>query len=501
MKKNLKVISVLLAVLNVISLAFFIAYSIKNTALASSNIFAVISYIVICCDLIYASFFKRAGSFVQIILTAVLFIINFASNYIAGLSAFTLDKNIIAIVSIALIYAVNMVCILLNIKNTDYKKCSINSTAALLFSIVSMLFFTSILIVGIISLFAKTPINTNTVNLSVLFIFLCTAVFSLSLISEYYVKSKRIKTNLIILFIASVIPFAVMQLSVFSDVKQADKAFVNTFSYFETKDNMRKGPYSFADEFTGIETGNFEIKRDVVYYSAQEGTDKGLTLRYDMYLPKDENAHKSVLVNLHGSGGNKDIGNYAHRNKYFASRGYVVFDLQFGDWNEKNTGYKDSMYSSKNMLFHIDEFFKYLSSNNDVNADLSSVFITGVSMGGSLASKYAYSYDNNLDAYNVTLKGIIPVYPGYSPKDTGMDNYLNYVDHNSVPCMIVMGKSDCIVRTQTVSETLDAYKKADNPNCFALELSYAGHGCDSLMTGRSNQMIAYYAEQFMQKQR
>lgn len=495
-----KIVSIILTMLNIFSLIFFVAYSINRTGIYIENILAVISYIVLCCDLIYASFFRKRSSFIQIILTVLLFILNFTSNYIAGLSIYSPAKNVIGIVSIIAIFAVNILFIALNFKNEDYKKCNINKNVALLCLAAAIMFLISILIVGLISLFAKTPINTNTVNLAVLFIFLCTAVISLVRIFEDCVELKNMKTVLFILFIAAVIPFAIIQLSVFADIKQADETFFNVFSEIKVKDNMRKMPYSFADEFVGIEMGDFAIQRDVTYYSAQEGIDNGLTLHYDMYYPTDNNAHRAVLVNLHGSGGDKDIGNYAHRNKYFASRGYVVFDLQFGDWNEHNTGFEEEMYSSENMLFHIDKFFENLSKNNSINVDLSNVFITGVSMGGGLASKYSYSYDNSLNEYGIVLKGIIPVYPGYSPESDGIDNYLNYVDYDSVPCMVVMGNSDCIVRTQTLSETLEAYKKANNPNCFALEISYAGHGCDSLMTGKSNQLITYYAEQFMQMQ-
>ena len=51
-------------------------------------------------------------------------------------------------------------------------------------------------------------------------------------------------------------------------------------------------------------------------------------------------------------------------------------------------------------------------------ADWNNLFITGVSMGGTSASRYALSYGNSLDTLeNVTLRGIIPVYPGYSCED------------------------------------------------------------------------------------
>lgn len=480
---------------NILFAVFYLLYVFANIKLNMINIVSAAAFILICCDFIYAASYKTKNTPIQIVLTAILFIINFASNYIAGLSAYTLDKNYIGIISTILIFVINAVFIYVNEKK-QCKRLEINKKAAIVLYTAGILFLLSILIVGMISLFAKTPVNTNTVNLALLFIVLCSAVLGLLISLSGSFTSKNALFFAVVMFVLAVVPFSVLQLSVVYDINQANIVFADM--NVEPDKNMRKLPYSVADEFIGVETNGFEIKRDVVYYTSDEGVDKGLSLRYDMYLPENSSKDISVLVNIHGSGGDKDTGNYAHRNKYFAGRGYAVFDLQIGDWNESNTGFTEDMYSSENMLFHIDKFFEYLSNHNDENLNLSSVFITGVSMGGGLAGKYAYSYDNHLNDYGIVLKGIIPVYPGYSQDSEGIDNYLNYVDGDSVPTMIVMGVSDCIVRTETVTETLNAFEGAGNHNCYALEISYAGHGSDSLMTGRTNQMIMYYAERFME---
>lgn len=495
MGKTLKNGSVILILLNLLSLVFFLVHVFAGTSSALSNAFAAFAIAAACADMVFASCIRDIRAVFQMLITAFLFILNFASGYIAGLSAYGPSVNIIGIISLLAVYAVNIIFIAAYIKKQKaYQAGKWTGIGAMVLSSGLLLSF---IITGLISLFAKTPINTNTVNLAPVFIILSVFAFSVfRYFSSSLHVSKLLKFTGAVLCIAAIIPYAVTEAAAYKDAGAAKQSFESAFGAEE----IVKFPYSFADEFTGIEADGWQIKRDVAYYSADSGTDEGLTLRYDVYYPTAEDAHKSVLVNLHGSGGDKDIGNYAHRNKYFASLGYVVYDLQYGDWNEKSTGYTEEMYSAENMLFHIDEFFRHeANGGNEYGADFSSVFITGVSMGGGLASKYAYSYPNHLDEYGVVLKGIIPVYPGYHPDDEGINNYLNYVTKDSVPCLIVMGTSDCIVRTETVAEAKAAYENAGNPYFAAVEISYAGHGSDSLMSGRTNQLLSYYAECFMEK--
>ena len=89
-------------------------------------------------------------------------------------------------------------------------------------------------------------------------------------------------------------------------------------------------------------------------------------------------------------------------NKYFASQGYIVFDIQYGLHRPDR---KEDALTPINVLgdFNIDdmvrqigEFTKYLEFNADkYNANLDSVFISGGSAGGHLSfftNRYFFYY-------------------------------------------------------------------------------------------------------------
>lgn len=135
----------------------------------------------------------------------------------------------------------------------------------------------------------------------------------------------------------------------------------------------RAAQYIFEDEYFGIVTQDYAVDKHMLYYTSTEGIDKGLELRYVVYYPTFEGADKSVLVNIHGSSCDKDIGNYAYRNKYFASRGYVVYDIQIGYYKERDIQIQltPEIRNSGLILVHINEFLKYAVNNNDkVKANL-----------------------------------------------------------------------------------------------------------------------------------
>lgn len=43
-------------------------------------------------------------------------------------------------------------------------------------------------------------------------------------------------------------------------------------------------------------------------------------------------------------------------------------------------------------------------------------------MGGSLASKFVYTYNSDIEELEIMIRGIIPVYSGYWLGDIGIDN-------------------------------------------------------------------------------
>lgn len=509
MKKDdlLKVSKYSLILLNIVGFVFGITYSIFRTGTALADVFAVILIVTFILNLIYATFNNKKTGWIIILLTGVLYFLNLAFNLITGLSVFHLTVSVVACISICLIPAIAVGVIIYDtVKGIDNKKTVTDKFSLLKIILITVLFLFLIVLVllGYDTLLGSgvSQINTNTVNFAMAFIILGTCCLSIivKLLRPHKDKTFKIFVYTVsgLLCLFTIFQFALVEGSGYADTKNNEQIFKMAFG--ENSLNYqcgRKSAYVFADELFGIKTTGYKIDRDIVYYQSE---DNGLTLRYDVYYPTFENAKRAVLVNIHGSGGDKDIGNYAHRNKYFASQGYVVYDIQIGDYNERNTGIQNlQMVESRSnfLLSNIDKFFVHLNDNNAYNADLNNTFIAGVSMGGTLACKYALSFDNSLSSLDIELRGIIPIYPGYSSADKGIDNFTDYVDKNSIPCLIVMGTRDGIVDPNAAYYIYKAYENAGNMLNSVVYVSYAGHGSDSLCSGRMNQQIMYFAERFM----
>lgn len=108
------------------------------------------------------------------------------------------------------------------------------------------------------------------------------------------------------------------------------------------------------------------------------------------------------------------------------------------------------------MPAHINEFLKYAVNNNDkIKENFNNTFIIGVSMGGCLARKFTYACNGDIKELGIIIRGMNPVYHVYWMGDKGIDKYLNYVDSNGLPCLLVICSSDIIIRC-VVEHTRDA---------------------------------------------
>ena len=157
--------------------------------------------------------------------------------------------------------------------------------------------------------------------------------------------------------------------------------------------------FSIPEYFFGIVTRDFTVKRDILFYTGNEGVDKNLRLYFDVYSSNKDGdmlpGGNSVLIRIHGGGwksGDKGFLNNAQMNKYFASQGYVVFDVQYGlsdgemTSSDAATRQRYGDFTINDMVRHIGIFMKYLTDNHEeFNANIDSVFISGVSAGGNLA--------------------------------------------------------------------------------------------------------------------
>lgn len=495
-----KKVAITVGGLNLVSILFFSIVEFVNSENAIiSTVLATLAFTVLCFDIIYAAFSRRLA-LTRIIVSVTAIILNFAFGILVGTSVFNDSFNIVGLLMLICAYLINAIIAVYSTFSKKDKKLSERTEKILKVTTVAIgtCGIIAIFIVGVIFISASTVANTNAVNLNNVMISLCVTFIAFVIYGLRDLKRK--KSVLLVAFVVGVIcivPYDIIEGVSYRDVNQAERSFIQAFGDPEISEGLRS-PYNYALEFIGIQTKNYTVERDKLYYEG-DGIKENISLRYDVYYPVGE--RKGVLINLHGSGGDKDTGNYAHRNKYFASVGYTVFDIQYGDWNESGTGdipiYDTTLEWAVSHLYHLDEFIKY-ASVNEKTADWSNMFLTGVSMGGTQISRYVLSYDNSIDETSAVLRGIIPIYPGYSSDDEGILNCLSYVTENSAPCLVFMGDKDEVVDPLGARRYKDAYSNAGNSLCASIYISYAGHGCDYFMAGRSNQMITYYMQKFME---
>ncbi|GGM27713.1 hypothetical protein GCM10011351_11990 [Paraliobacillus quinghaiensis] len=281
-------------------------------------------------------------------------------------------------------------------------------------------------------------------------------------------------------------------------------------------------PFSLTDYFLGKETLAYELKQDVLFYEGTEGVDDGLELRFDAYLPpKDRNdlpGNRSTLIRIHGGGwtiGDKGASNTAQVNKYFASQGYVVFDVQYGlsnvDKFVESAPVPEHIvgdFSIDDMVRHIGIFTRYLEENNAAfEANLDSVFVSGGSAGGQLANAVGLGLASNeyqdILSPALQVKGIIPVFPANGLSEgLGIDGSPELVDpsalvtENSPPALIFHGTEDGVV-DPSVSKEFAATYDNNNNDAVLLMMPYAGHNGDWYFSSYYNQTFIYYMERFL----
>ena len=282
--------------------------------------------------------------------------------------------------------------------------------------------------------------------------------------------------------------------SVKGDAAAAEQDYAAMFgeSSADYDGDARAVPLSLPELLFGIRNDdNYTIEFDKVYTTIDEGPFAGLRLAYDAYLPADPGAHRSAVVMLHGSGQDKSGVDTPQRNKYLASKGYAVYTLQVGDWNEANTNYpKDVPRDWEFMLGNLDRFFAYATEHEDANFD--SVFLMGSSMGGFLLTDYLYNFEHKYQEYGVKIRGLVPLY--------GVNGNAE-IDSESLPALIYVGDHDGYVNVGDVYALREKYREAGNKNAIALTVSYGGHSCDIEFNSRGGQLEIYFLERFFGKLR
>jgi acetyl esterase/lipase len=343
----------------------------------------------------------------------------------------------------------------------------------------------------------------------------------------------------IFMFVSALIPYAAIPGGIADAESQMSETYGTAYTNLDTS-LMRPVPYSLYDSIYGvsIDESKFSVIENIEYLD--NGVDKFF---FDWYRPSGEGPFP-VIIALHGGAwviGDKGRMNVILFNRYFASQGYSVFDLNYGLFDVSTLSGEaastfgtfsalgglspdyNGSYTLQQQIENIGEFTKMLDLNDTkYSADMDSVFVVGRSAGGHMASLVTLGYANPLYAgnfsTNMTVKGGIWIYPptnfsrstGSSFFDPMMQGSLPieeqynkmsaaYLITNSTitpPIMIVHGSKDGLAE---YSQGLSFYQYATGlgKTCLFITIPWAGHAFDFLFQSYGGQISTYYIERFV----
>ena len=281
--------------------------------------------------------------------------------------------------------------------------------------------------------------------------------------------------------------------------------------------------FNLYNYFLGFPHRDCNVETDVLYYDAD-----GIRLYFDVYYPKgvysDLPGNGSVIIKLHGGSwqyGDKSLGNVLVLNKYLATQGYIVFDIQYGLFDSGGSSfiptpdYVKGNFTLHDMVYQIGTFTKLLETTyaDRYNANLNSIFIMGGSAGGQLTGVIGLGYNDPYFSGNfsnaLTIKGIIPIYPpDFAPSfllpGDPLSNPLafekftpsNLADPSDPPTLIFQGLRDDLVSIDN-AERIRSSLNDEGVDCIVLTFPFAAHASDLIVGNTYSQVWLYYLERFL----
>jgi acetyl esterase/lipase len=209
---------------------------------------------------------------------------------------------------------------------------------------------------------------------------------------------------------------------------------------------------------------NVEIKRDIVYKTVKDRTDKLTDQKLDIYQPKNDPLDKRpLIVWIHGGGfvnGSKE--NMEPRCVEFAKMGYVTATINYRLSASYTKEFKDAINDAvEDARSAIDWLRKNAS---DYKIDTNNIFVGGSSAGGITSIHLGYE-DTGWDKSGI--RGIINLW--------GALFNLNVVDPDDPPVIIIHGMNDNVVPFKM---SLDLVKKLKENNIYFefYPVKGVGHG-------------------------
>ena len=375
------------------------------------------------------------------------------------------------------------------------------------------------------------------ISLFLSMLYILTTILLIKLLPKK-VKQKWIPVVILIFGICLGFLSALPVISTPISIQTAENEFKNTYNSNwhsnipkTVESYMLPTQFNLYSYFLGFPIKECNVETDILYYE-----ENNLRLYFDVYYPKGEGyllpGNNSVIIKIHGGSwqfGDKSLGDVLVLNKYLAAQGYVVFDIQYGlldaggssfiptpDYVKGNVTLADMIYQIGNFTKQLEETYASI-----YHANLNSVFISGGSAGGHLASVVGFGYNDPYFAGNFSnalkIKGVIPIYPPnfadryfireplsrLIPGDP-ISNPLafekftpsNLVDPNDPPTLIYQGLRDDLVSLDN-AETIKESLLSNGVDCILLTFPFAAHASDLIVGNSFSQVWVYYLERFL----
>ncbi len=325
------------------------------------------------------------------------------------------------------------------------------------------------------------------------------------------------------LFVICLLPLAMTPFLLRDAARETETAF-GTVLMEPASPGIRFRPLRFSvpEYVFGTGNGGYSVQENLEYYRQQRSDGKETVLRFDAYLPTEVPMPPDgypVLIRIHGGAwtiGDKGAFNYAQEGKYFAGRGYAVFDVQYGLADKKRfvegvpvSEEVTGPFDIDDMMTQLGAFTRFLADGRTQwKADVSRTFLSGGSAGGQLVCALGLGladgrYDEWLDS-RIKVRGILPYYPALGLSDNlGIGGKAEWVDptllvsKKSPPCLIYQGTRDSLVDFSIPLKFRDAYPTTGNKACAVLLMPFASHGSDFHFASNFHQVYLYYMERFM----